>query len=414
MCHTLLMLSARTAASLVPNRLARLLEARRRAGARILDLTESNPTRCGFEYPGGAILEALAHPRGLRYEPAPRGAPAAREAVARYYAERGAAVDPAQVVLTASTSEAYSFLFTLLADPGDAVLAPVPSYPLLEHLAALAAVRLLPYPLAFDGDEWRIDLPALAKAARREPRARAVVVVTPNNPTGSFLKRDELAALAALCQNRGLALIADEVFGDYAYRPDPSRAGTLAGGVAGAVAGALAGSAAGVLTFALNGLSKVAGLPQLKVGWMVASGPPDLLTPALERLDLVADTFLSVGTPVQEALSELLAVAPAVQRQIRDRVAANRARLEAAVGPGSPCRVLPAEGGWYAILQVPRLRAEEALVLALLEEDDVLVHPGYFFDFPSEAFLVVSLLPEVGVFEPAIERLLRRVVSGSS
>lgn len=209
MCHTLPVFSSRTAASLVPNRLARLLEAKRRAGARLLDLTESNPTRCGLDYPAEAILGALAHPRGLRYEPHPRGLPEARAAVARYYAGRGAAVDPAHVVLTASTSEAYSFLFTLLADPGDAVLAPVPSYPLLEHLAALASVRLVPYPLAFDGDEWRIDLAALAGALEREPRARAVVVVSPNNPTGSFLKRDELAAISTLCRDRGLALIAD-------------------------------------------------------------------------------------------------------------------------------------------------------------------------------------------------------------
>ncbi len=396
------MLSRRTAASLVPNALARLLEARRAAGARVLDLTASNPTRCGLAYPGEAILAALARPEGLVYAPDPRGARPAREAVARYYAERGAAVDPARVVLTASTSEAYAFLFTVLCDPGDAVLAPVPSYPLLEHLAALASVRLVPYPVVFDGDDWRVDLDALAGVARDEARARAVVVVSPNNPTGSFLARREAAALGRLCADRDLALIADEVFADYGYGDDPERAGTIAGGIPGLP------PEAAPLAFALNGLSKVAGLPQLKLGWIAPSGPAARVTPALERLDLVADTFLSVGTPVQAALPALIDLAPGIRTQILERVTGNRQRLAARVDADSPCRLLPAEGGWYAVLQVPRGAGEEALVLDLLERHDVLVHPGYFFDFPSEAYLVVSLLPEPAVFEPAVERLLAR------
>ncbi len=394
------MLSRRTARSLAPNALARLLEAKRAAGARVLDLTASNPTRCGLPYPGEAILGALARPEALVYAPEPRGAWTAREAVARYYAERGAAVDPARVVLTASTSEAYAFLFTVLCDPGDAVLAPAPSYPLLEHLAALSPLRLIPYPVRFDGDDWRIDLDALARAAHDEPRARAVAVVSPNNPTGSFLTRREAAALAHLCTERDLAVIADEVFADFAYGPDPERAATVAGGLADLPAGDAP------LAFALNGLSKVAGLPQLKLGWLVPSGPTARVEGALERLDLVADTFLSVGTPVQAALPALLDLAPGIRRAIQDRVSGNRSRLAARLGADSPCRLLPAEGGWYAVLQVPRGAGEEALVLALLERDDVLVHPGYFFDFPSEAYLVVSLLPEPEVFEPAIERVL--------
>jgi alanine-synthesizing transaminase len=394
------MLSRRTGAHLVPNALARLLEAKRRAGAAVLDLTDSNPTRCGFDYPGEAILRALGRPEGLGYAPEPRGARRAREAVAAYYAARGAAVDPGRVLLTTGTSEAYGFLFTALADPGDAVLAPVPSYPLLEPLAAFASARLVPYPLAFDGDDWRIDLAALERLVRREARARALVVVTPNNPTGSILTRAELTALAPLCAGRQVALVADEVFADYAYGADAGRAGTLAGGAGPAEDAPLA--------FALSGLSKVAGLPQLKLGWVVASGPAGLVAAALERLDLLADSYLSVATPVQAALPDLLALAPGMRRQVLDRVLANRARL-AARAAGGPCRLMPAEGGWYAVLQVPRVGGEEQLVLDLLERDDVLVHPGFFFDFPGEAFLILSLLPRPEVFEAGVTRLLARV-----
>lgn len=395
------MLSRRSAQSLVPNPLARLLEARQAAGVRILDLTASNPTRCGLEYPSAAILTALARPEGLVYAPHPRGLLGARRAVAGYYAARGVRVEPERVVLTASTSEAYAFLFTVLCDPGDAVLAPAPSYPLLEHLATLGSVRLLPYPIAFDGDDWRVDLGALAQAAD-EPSVRAVVVVSPNNPTGSCLTRAEAGEVARLCASRSLALIADEVFADYVYDADPARAGSLAGGLP------EADPEAAPLAFALNGLSKAAGLPQLKLAWIVPSGPAAAVTAALERLDLVADTFLSVATPVQAALPALLDLAPVVRNRILDRVRRNRARLADGLGERSPCRLLPAEGGWYAVLRVPRGGGEERLVLALLERDDVLVHPGYFFDFPSEAYLVVSLLPEPALFDAAIDRLLAR------
>jgi aspartate/methionine/tyrosine aminotransferase len=404
------MLSRRTALSLVPNALARVLEARRAAGRAVIDLTASNPTAAELDYPGEAILQALGRPEALRYAPTPRGLAAARRAVADYYAARGAAVDPAHVVLTASTSEGYSHLFTCLADPGDALLAPAPSYPLLEHLAALAAVRLVPYPLTFDGRRWRADTEALADVARAEPLARAVVVVSPNNPTGSMLSRDELAAIDAVCRRHGLALVADEVFADYAEGDDPGRSPTLAAGVAAAL-GRRGDDPAAPLAFALNGLSKVAGLPQLKLGWIAASGPPRRLDAALERLDLVADAFLSVASPVQAGLADLLGLAPTVRDQIRARVAANRARL-ASLAAGSPCRVLPAEGGWYAVVEVPRLRDEEALVLALLGQDDVLVHPGFFFDFPREAFLVVSLLPPTAVFARGAERVVARASAG--
>lgn len=397
------MLSRRTAEAAIPNALAIALEAKRAAGARVLDLTASNPTRCGLDYPGEAILKALARPEALVYAPDPRGALSARAAVAGYYAARGAAVDPARVVLTASTSEAYSFLLTVLCDPGDALLAPVPSYPLLEHLATLASVRLVPYPIAFDGDEWRIDLDALAQAAGEEPMARAVAVVSPNNPTGSCPTHAEAHALARLCAERGLALVADEVFADYLYPGAAEGAGTLAGGAPGLPLDEAP------LAFVLNGLSKVAGLPQLKLAWIAPSGPARLVEPALERLDLVADTFLSVGAPVQAALPALLDLAPQVQRQILARVTDNRGRLAAHLGPDSPCRLLPAAGGWYAVLRVPRGAGEEALVLDLLEQNDVLVHPGYFFDFPTEAYLVVSLLPEPAVFDEAVGLVLARV-----
>jgi len=367
-----------------PNRLTRALEERRRAGASILDLTESNPTRAGFGYPE-ELPRAFADPRILAYHPSPAGMAEAREAVAAYYAARGQTVEAGRLLLTASTSEGYAYLFKLLCDPGDEVLVPRPSYPLFEFLADMESVKVRQYPLAYHG-EWSIDLDALRAATTG--RTRAIVLVNPNNPTGSFVKRAELEALSRM----GLPLISDEVFSDYAFAPDPARVATLAG-------------MQECLTFSMSGLSKIAGLPQMKLGWIVASGPEELRREALAKLEWIADTYLSVGTPVQCAVARLLDAGQAVQRQIRNRTAENLAFARDTLA-GSTATVLRAEGGWYVTLQVPRVRSEEEWTLELLGRADVLLQPGYFFDFESEAFLVVSLLTETRIFEEGLRRVL--------
>jgi alanine-synthesizing transaminase len=383
------MFSSRLHWDVRPNRLTRLLEERRRAGAPILDLTESNPTHAAIEYPP-EIPRAFEDPRMMTYDPAPAGARSVREAVSRYYASRGQDVPPERILLTASTSEAYAYLFKLLADPGDHVLVPRPSYPLFEFLANLECVEARQYPLVYHGG-WSVDLEALAAAIT--PRTRAVIVVNPNNPTGSFLKRAELAAMAEMCAARGIALISDEVFSDYAFAPDPERAASLTG-------------VEQCLTFSMSGLSKAAGLPQMKLGWIVASGPPDARARALEGLEWIADTYLSVGTPVQCAAEQLLAAGEQVRRQIGERTAANLAHARAALA-GSPLNVLAVEGGWYAIAQAPRVRTEEEWALELLNREGVLVQPGFFYDFDSEAFLVLSLLTEPKAFREGLDRLRR-------
>ena len=367
-----------------PNPLAVLLAEKRKSGATVLDLTESNPTRAGFDYPGEEILAALADERALRYDPDPRGLVSAREAVSHYYAERGADVPASRIVLTASTSEAYSYLFKLLADPGDEILVPRPSYPLFEYLAALESVRVRQYLLRYDG-VWHIDFGALDHLIT--PHTRAIVVVNPNNPTGSYLKRDEWERL----QNLGIPILSDEVFADFAFSPDPARVRTLAGDST-------------VLTFSMSGLSKVAGLPQMKLGWIATSGPGQAA--ALEGLEWIADTFLSVSAPVQTALPRLLEISAAIRRQILERTQANLATLREAIGAGSPYQVLNVEGGWYAVLQVPRTRNEEEWTLDLLARSNVLVQPGFFYDFESEAFLVLSLLTPPEVFGEGMRRVL--------
>ncbi len=364
------------------NALSRALRERREPP---IDLTESNPTRAGLV--PQVHLGALADSRALRYEPHPKGLLAAREAVAAYYAEsRGAAVDPENILLTASTSEAYALLFKLLCDPGDCVLVPEPSYPLFGMLTALEGVEAVPYPLRFDG-EWHLDAAALTLP----PRARAVLAVSPGNPTGAFLKQPERAALADRCASSGCALVCDEVFADFALVPDPRRVPTVA-------------AHGDVLSFALSGLSKVCGLPQLKLGWCAVAGPPDEVTKAVQRLELIADTYLSVATPVQLAAGQLLRSRHDFQRRLLDRVRGNRAALLRARSPEAAWDVLPAEAGWSAVLSVPRSRSEEDWALALLEAG-VLVHPGYFFDFPTGSHLVVSLLPPEGDFARAARTL---------
>jgi hypothetical protein len=387
------MFSERTRWDLRPNRLAECLAAKRAAGAVVLDLTESNPTRVGLPSPAD-VLAPLARAEARRYEPLPFGLRAAREAVAADFARRGFPLGPDRVVLSASTSEAYAFLFKLLCDPGDEVLVPRPGYPLFEFLASLESVRVRTYPLAHDG-EWHLDLAALRSAAG--PRTRAIVVVSPHNPTGACLKRDERDVLEGLCADRSIALVSDEVFADFSFRDDPRRAGSAA-------------RDGPALAFTLGGLSKSCGLPQLKLAWAAVSGPEPLRREALARLEVVADTYLSVSTPVQVAAPDLLARREELQAPIRARVRANLEALRAAIGPGCPATLLEPEGGWSAVLRVPATRSEEERVTRLLEERDVLVHPGYFFDFPREAFLVLSLLPPEADFAEGVGRLAADLV----
>jgi alanine-synthesizing transaminase len=386
------------------NRLAALLREKRSSGARLLDLTESNPTRVGLPYPSEKIAAALADPGAAVYEPDPRGLLAAREAVARWCGRRGLSAPPDRTILTASTSEAYALLFKLLADPGDAILVPQPGYPLFDELAALESVRPVPYPITLERD-WRVDLDALGRllapggSAPGTPAPRAVVVVNPNNPTGSALTAEERDRIDAFAAEAGAAVIADEVFFDYLLEKERRVS----------MAGPRSSGAPAALTFTLGGLSKACGLPQMKLGWILVDGPADRRAGALGRLEFIADSFLSVGTPVQRAAERLLDLGDGIAALVRERVALNHAVLATAFPGGSASRVLPSDGGWYAVLQVPAIRSEEEMVLDLLAQADVLVHPGYFFDFAREAFLVLSLLPEPGTFGEAIRRLRPRV-----
>jgi alanine-synthesizing transaminase len=368
------------------------IERLRAAATPIIDLTESNPTTAGFEYPAD-LLAPLAAPAALRYEPQPRGLATARAAIAEDAARRRVAVDPAHVIVSASTSESYGWLFKLLCNPGDSVLVPRPSYPLFEHLTALEGVRAIPYDLTYHG-RWEIDMDTLRAAP---PDTRALLVVSPNNPTGSFVSRVELERLNAMCEAHGWAIVADEVFADYPLdEPDPLT--DIA-------------QRAGVLAFTLGGASKMLGLPQVKLGWIVAGGPPAVRDAALEALELIADTFLSVSTPVQVAAPSLLRRGGDIRRQIRERTATNLALARTRVREFPACELLRTDGGWSAVLRVPATDGEERMVLDLLRRDHVLVHPGYFFDFAHEAFIVVSLLPRPDIFEDGIMRVLRATAS---
>lgn len=362
------------------------------AGGTLVDLTESNPTRAGFDYPPD-LLAGLGSEAGLVYEPLPLGLLEAREAIAADAARRGVSIDPAHVVLSASSSESYGWLFKLLCNPGDGVLVPRPSYPLFEHLTRLEAVRVIPYDLEYHG-RWQIDFASIASAP---PDTRAVLVVTPNNPTGSYLDSAELGRLVSICRDRDWALIADEVFADYALETTSPLTDVAA--------------RADVLSFSLGGASKALGLPQVKLGWMVAGGPAAPRDAALAALELIADTYLSVGTPVQQAAPELLRRGAAVREQILGRITQNLARARTLVSAHPSCELLRVEGGWSAVVRVPATRSEEDLVLELLRRERILVHPGFFFDFRHEAFVVVSLLPQPDIFGAALDRVLRFAVT---
>jgi hypothetical protein len=379
------------------NPLAAALERRRGLGLPILDLTESNPTQAGFIYPSEEVLNALAHPAAMQYEPSPRGLRTAREAIARYYSASDVCVDPERIVLASGTSEAYSHALRLLANPGDEILRPVPSYPLFEFLADLNDVQLVDYPLLYDHG-WRIDLDRLRSSITG--RSRAIIVVNPNNPTGSYLRADESAALVELARSNGLALIVDEVFWDYAWDVGPRSAGNLI------VSAAQIDSC---LTFTLNGLSKLSALPQMKLAWTVVNGPSDVVGEALARLEVITDTYLTVGTPVQHAAPSMIEQGERLRRQVQERTLENLALLDGTLGRGAPMDRLEAEGGWYAVLRLPRVLSDEQWAIHLLEADGVYVHPGHFFGFPHGAHLVLSLLPQPGRFREGIEKIAARV-----
>jgi aspartate/methionine/tyrosine aminotransferase len=394
-------LARRAAWDLTPNELAERVAARRASGLPVLDLAESNPTRVGLHAPARALAAALAalagDPEATRYEPDPRGPRAARAAIAAYHRSQGAELAEDHVVLTAGTSEGYAHLFRLLADPGDFVHLPAPGYGLFEHLAALEGVEAARYPLRAParGARWRIDLAVLERSLG--PRSRALLLIHPHNPTGSFVDPDDLAALRALARARGLALVADEVFAD----------------APGAPQSVLAGAAEGPLHFVLSGASKPLALPQLKLAWIAVAGPPPARDDALARLEFAADAFLSVSPLLAGTLPALFAARGAIRAELAARVAENRGRLAAALRGLPGAELLPAEAGWAAVLRLRGAGDEEALALGLLEREGVLVQPGFLFDLEpppgdtESCHLVLGLLLEPGPFAEGAERLAR-------
>ena len=385
------MFAKRTNWNLTPNRLSQALAGHRAAGKPLLDLTISNPTECGFEYDSEAILNALRNPAVLKYEPNPKGLECARRAVAEYYAEKGAVVAVGDIILTTSTSEAYSFVFRLLSDPGDEILIPAPSYPLFDFLADILDVSLVRYPLIYDHG-WQIDFHALEQVIT--PRTRAVIVVHPNNPTGHFVKPEEMAKLNAICSARHLAIIADEVFLDFPL--DGTQPISFAAN-------------SGALTFTLSGLSKISGLPQMKAAWLVASGPQTERAEALARLEVTADTYLSMNGPVQLAIPVLLKQRHGFQKQLLERVRRNLSELDRRLATQTVCNRLTVEGGWYAVLRVPATQSSEDQAIDLLKSQGISVHPGHFYDLLSMSYLVVSLLTPEQVFSAGIPGLLASI-----
>lgn len=385
------MFAKRTNWNLGVNRLSAALAAHRAAGKPLIDMTASNPTECGFQYDEEAILNALRNPEALNYEPNPRGLEVARSAVAKYYAEHGAAISSEDIFLTTSTSEAYSYVFRTICDPEDELLIPEPSYPLFEFLADIQDVRLARYPLVYDYG-WQIDFRTLENAIT--PRTRGVIVVHPNNPTGHFCKPGEMRKLNEICAKREIALIADEVFLDFALKE--TQPATFAAN-------------AGALTFTMSGLSKICGLPQMKAAWLIVSGPDPRKPEALARLEVIADTYLSMNAPIQWAMPVLLKQREVFQSQVLARVRENLSELDKQLAVQKSCSRLEVEGGWNAVIRVPVKAADEDLAIELLESKGVYVHPGHFYDFLSEGFVVVSLTVPVRDFARGMNLLLSTI-----
>lgn len=391
--NILSMFSRRTHWNLETNPFTLAVQEHQRQGRELLDLSASNPTRVGLDFDCDAILKALANRDALVYDPQPRGLLSARKAVAEYYHELGVPIRPDNLILTTSTSEAYSFIFRLLCDPEDEVLIPTPSYPLFEYLAQIQDVRLVPYELVYDHG-WQIDFHSLSEAM--SARTRAILLVNPNNPTGSFVSAAEREALNQFCREHSLALVVDEVFFDFNLSEDKFQS--------------FAGNQ-DVLTFTLSGLSKISGLPQMKVAWVATSGPEELVGSALERLEVIADTYLSMNAPVQHAIPELLNQRRSFQSQLALRLRTNLAELDRQLAEQSPVTRLDVEGGWYATLRVPVTRSDEDLAIELLHGTGVLVHPGHFFDFPSDGYIIISLMTPEPDFAEGVRRLLEFLVA---
>jgi alanine-synthesizing transaminase len=411
------MFSDRTNWKLAQNRFTTAVDEVRASGTKILDLTVSNPTRAGLHFDEQAILGALASPLALDYDPQSKGLREAREAVAGYYrTEHGILdLDAEQIVLTTSTSEGYSFVFRLLCNAGDELLVPKPSYPLFEFLADLQDVRLAPYPLIYDHG-WQMDFPSLQKAVTE--RTRGVVVVHPNNPTGSYVHAEEAGMLNSFCRERGLAVIVDEVFLDYGLKTSGAKTSAQEENNHGAAlprigqGDGLQGSFAGnqeVLTFTLSGLSKVAALPQMKVAWVVTSGPRELQAAALGRLEVIADTYLSMNAPIQWAVPTMLEQRKGVRSQLLQRVTENLAEMDRQLAGQTNCQRLCVEGGWHAVLRVPVTRSDEELAIELAREKAVLVHPGHFYDFPKDGYLVLSLITPLADFASGFAAVLDKL-----
>jgi alanine-synthesizing transaminase len=388
------MFSDRTNWKLTRNRLTEALEEVRASRAHVLDLTISNPTRAGLRYDEPQILQSLASPQAMDYDPQPRGLPSARAAVAAYYqTAHQIDLDPERLILTTSTSEGYSFVFRLLCNAGDELLVPKPSYPLFEFLADLQDVKLMPYPLIYDHG-WQMDFPSLQKAVTK--RTRGVVVVHPNNPTGSYVHPQEQESLNHFCRKHELAFIADEVFLDYAHDLAPRQSFA---------------ANQDVLTFTLSGVSKISALPQMKVAWIVTNGPAKDVESAQARLEVIADTYLSMNAPIQWAIPVLLDVRKSIQQQLLDRVLGNLCELDRQLAAQKTCQRLTVEGGWYAVLRVPVTQTDEELAVDLLRRQSVLVHPGHFYDFPADGYLVLSLITPENEFSEGIKRLLELLSS---
>jgi alanine-synthesizing transaminase len=387
------MFSQRTSWRLSPNALTRAIEEARTSGQEILDLTISNPTEAGVRPDPEIVLAALANPEAMHYDPQPRGLLEARQAVCRYYRESHEVfdLDPERLILTTSTSEAYSYVFRLLCNPGDEILVPKPSYPLFEFLADLADVKLVPYPLLYDHG-WQIDFDSLYKAAT--PQTRGVILVHPNNPTGSYVSASETAALNAFCRDYSLALIVDEVFLDYSHDGTTRRSFV---------------TNAEALTFTLSGVSKISALPQMKLAWVATSGPGETVAEAGARLEIIADTFLSMNAPVQLAAPVLLEQRKQIQPILLDRLRANLAELDGQLASRPSCTRLLIEGGWYVVLRVPVLGTDEDLAIDILRKMGVILHPGHFYDFPNEGHLVLSLIAKPADFCEGVARLLQVV-----